>query len=151
MELWQKYLLAAGIGLFLLILAIRSAVRKNRDYKNRAFTRKLETVLQPRENIKVICPQKKGQWILTSKRLLRETPEGFTSIPLKNIRRVQGNNEAGNRTTVTAKMVSLTVKADKDYTIANTSDQFPELAAQLIKKIQKQNEKKKAGKQNEKK
>lgn len=116
------------------ILAIRSSLRKSRDRKNREATRKLELVLQPRETIKVICPQKKGRCILTSKRVLFETPQGFTAVPTKTIKKVQGNNEKGNRTTSIPKMVSLTIKAESDYTVYNNSETFPEFAKQLIKK-----------------
>lgn len=132
MEQWQ-YLLAAALAAAL-VPAIRSAVIKKRKRKERDFTRKLETVLQPKETVKVVCPQKKGSCILTSRRLLFETKEGFTAVPLTAIKRVQGVNEAGNRTTSVQKMVSLTVRAEKTYTIYNTSETFPELANQLIQK-----------------
>lgn len=153
MELWQKYLLAAGIGLLLLILAIRRTVRKNRDYKNRAFTRKLETVLQPRENIKLICPQKNGQVILTTRRLLFDTPRGFQAVPLKSIKRVQGVTAEEKKTTSVDKMVRIIIKADKEYPVSAASPEFTQLAKQLIRKVDSQNRKKKADKekQNEKK
>ena len=91
----------------------------------------LETALLPRETIKVVCPQKKGRWILTNKRLLLEEKGGFHAIALDKIKSVQGKNAAGNRTTVPANMVSLTVKADKDFIVQNLNDQFPELVKQL--------------------
>lgn len=145
---WQ-YLLVAAAAL-VLILAIRSAVGKRKLRIQRDFTRKLETLLQPKETVKVLCPQKKGTCILTSHRLIFEKKGNFTAIPLKTIQRVQGTNEAGNRTTSPNKMVSLTVKAEKDHIIYNTSEAFCELADQLIAKVKKQNEKK-TGKANEKK
>lgn len=132
MEPWQEILAAAS--LLLLILAVRSSLRKCRDYKNRDAARKLELVLQPRETIKVICPQKKGRVILTSKRVLFETKGGFNAVPIKTIKRVQGNNEKGNRTTVPAKMVSLTIKAERDYEIKNSCEEFAAFAKQLLKK-----------------
>ena len=122
--------LAAAVRLILL-LAIRSSLRARRERKERDFTRTLETALLPRETIKVVCPQKKGRWILTNKRLLLEEKGGFHAIPLDKIKSVQGKNAAGNRTTSPANMVSLIVRADKDYTIGNTCELFPELAAQL--------------------
>ena len=67
MQLWQE-LLAAAI-LLSLVLAVRSALRKGKDRKYRDALRKLELVMQPRESIKVILPQKKGRIILTSKRV----------------------------------------------------------------------------------
>ena len=114
-----------------LLLAIRSNPRKRRERRARDFARTLETALLPKETVKVICQQKKGRWILTNKRLLLEEKGGFHAIPLDKIKSVQGKNAAGNRTTSPANMVSLTVKADKDYSISNTNDQFPELAKLL--------------------
>ena len=132
MQPWQEILAAAS--LLLLILAVRSSLRKRRDYKYRDAARKLELVLQPRETIKVICPQKKGRVILTSKRVLFETKGGFNAVPIKTIKKVQGNNEKGNRTTVPAKMVSLTIKAEQEYEIKNNCEEFAAFAKQLIKK-----------------
>ena len=94
-------------------------------------------MLQPRESIKVICPQKKGRVILTSKRVLFETRDGFNALLIKNIKKVQGNNERGNRTTVPANMVSLTIKAEQEYTIRNDCEEFQEFAKQLLKKTAK--------------
>ena len=129
--------IAIAIVVLMLALAIRSSRRKGRDYKTRNATRKLELVLQPRETIKVVCPQKKGRTILTSKRILFETKDGFHAVLLKNISKVQGNNEKGNRTTVVANMVSLTIKADQEYEIRNSCPEFAEFAKQLIKKTTK--------------
>ena len=120
--------------LMILTAVIRSARRKRRDYQYRDAVRKLELVLQPRETVKVICPQKKGRVILTSKRILWETKEGFTAVPLKTVKKVQGNNEKGNRTTVPAKMVSITIKAEQEYEIKNSCPEFEEFAKQLIRK-----------------
>lgn len=147
MELWQKYLLAAGMVLLLLILAIRGAVRKAQDQKKRAFARKLETVLQPRENIKLICPQKNGQVILTSRRLLFETERGFQAVPMKNIKRVHGRKADGKKTTSVNQMTDLVLKAEKEYTIHNQSPEFPQLAKQVISKVNSQNRRKKAEKE----
>ena len=126
----QLGFLAAAV-LLSLLLAIRSSLRARRERKERDFTRTLETALLPRETIKVVCPQKKGRWILTNKRLLLEEKGGFHAIALDKIKSVQGKNAAGNRTTSPANMVSLTVKADKDFSIQNLNDQFPELVKQL--------------------
>ena len=120
-----------------LLLAIRSSLRARRERKERDFTRTLETALLPRETVKVVCPQKKGRWILTNKRLLLEEKGGFHAIALDKIKSVQGKNAAGNRTTSPANMVSLTVKADKNFTIQNHNDQFPELVKQLQSGLKK--------------
>ena len=124
-----------------LLLAVRSSLRARRERKQRDFTRTLETVLLPKETVKVICPQKKGRWILTNKRLLLEEKGGFHAIALDKIKSVQGKNAAGNRTTSAANMVSLTVKADKDFLIQNSNDQFPELAKLLQSELKKRKEK----------
>ena len=150
MELWQKNLLAAGILLLLLILAVRRAARKGRDQKKRAFTRKLETVLQPRENIKLICPEKHGQLILTTRRLLVETPKGFQAIPFKTIKRVQGLTAEKKKTTVLEKMAFLTIKTETEHTISGATPEFTQLAKQLIRKVEAQNRRKKVAKEKQK-
>ncbi len=132
----QEILIASAV-LLALFLAARSYLGKRREYKFRDAKRKLELILQPRETIKVICPQKKGRVILTSKRILLDTKDGFQAVPIKSIQRVQGSNEKGNRTTVPANMVSLTVKADQDYEIQNSCPEFEEFARQLMKKTTK--------------
>ena len=135
MEYWQELLWAAVI--LFLVLWMRAAVRRNRDRTRRDADRKLELVLQGRESVKVILPQKKGRVILTSKRVLFETAQGFTAVPIKTVKRVQGNNEKGNRTTVIAKMVSLTIKAEQEYEIKNNCPEFETFAKQLMKKTTK--------------
>ena len=132
----QEILVAAAV-LLALSAAIRSFFDRRREYKRRDATRKLELVLQPRESVKVICPQKKGRAILTSKRILFETKEGFQAVPIKTIQKVQGNNEKGNRTTVPANMVSLTIKAEQDYTVRNDCPEFEEFTKLLLKKTAK--------------
>ena len=135
----QLGILAAAA--LVLLLAVRSSLRARRERKQRDFTRTLETVLLPKETVKVICPQKKGRWILTNKRLLLEEKGGFHAVPLEKIKSVQGKNAAGNRTTSPANMVGLTVKADKDFLIQNSNGQFPELAKLLQSELQKRKEK----------
>ena len=129
----QEIIVAAAVVLTIAALA-QSSLRKHREYKKKDSTRKLELVLQPRESIKVICPQKKGSVILTSKRVLFETKAGFTAVPVKSIKKVQGSNEKGNRTTVPANMVSLTIKAEQDHLVTNCGLEFESFAKQLIRK-----------------
>ena len=129
----QEILVIAAVLLSLAAI-FRSSRQKRRDYKRRDATRKLELVLQPRETVKVICPQKKGRVILTSKRILFDTKDGFHAVNIKAVKKVQGNNEKGNCTTVPAKMVSLTIKADQEHEIKNSCPEFEEFAKQLIKK-----------------
>ena len=86
--------------------------------------------------------------ILTSKRVLFDTKEGFTAVPLKSIQKVQGINEKGNRTTLPANMVSLTIKAEQEYEIKNSCPEFEEFSKQLLKKAaSKKSRKKKERKQ----
>ena len=143
MTSWQEIAAAVAAAALMLICTIPAAVRRARDRKWRAAERKLETVLQPKETIKHICPQKKGRVILTSKRLLFETREGFTAVVLKDIKKIQGNTKDKKTTTAVSKMVSLTVKAEKDHLIFNTSADFSPLAKALQEKVKKQNQKKK--------
>jgi len=142
MQYWVLPAGFAGIGLLITFVCLR--YRRNQQYRQHDFTRKLELVLQPRETVKVICPQKKGQVILTSKRILFDTKDGFNAVPIKTIQKIQGNNENGNRTTVPANMVSLTLKADRDYIVKNSCEEFEEFAKQLMKKTAKRPPKKKA-------
>ena len=133
MILSEEILLIAAV-LTVLAVMMLSVLRKRRESQFRDAARKLELVLQPRETIKTICPQKKGRVILTSKRVLFDTKDGFHAVPIKTIKRVQGNNEKGNRTTSVPKMVSLTIKAEQDYEIKGGCPEFEEFAKQLIKK-----------------
>ena len=133
----QLGILAAAVLALLLLAAVRASIFNRRERAERDFARALETALLPKETIKVICPQKKGRWILTSKRLLLEEKGGFHAIALGKIKSIQGKNAAGNRTTSPANMVSLTVKADQDFIIQNLNDQFPELVKQLQSGLKK--------------
>ena len=133
-----------GIGAavaLILLAAVRSSMFKRRQRAERDFTRTLETALLPKETIKVICPQKKGRWILTSKRLLLEEKGGFHAIPLDKIKSIQGKNAAGNRTTAPANMVNLTIRADKDVLIHNTGEPFLELTRLLQSELKKRKKK----------
>ena len=141
MNSWQEILAASVLMLLVLILWIRSAVAKSRDRKWRAAERKLTTVLQPKETIKVVCPQKKGRVILTSKRLLWETGTGFNAIALKDIKKVQGNTKDKKTTASIPKMVSLTVKAGEDHIIYNTSEEFADLAKKLKDRVKRKKKK----------
>ena len=137
----QEEMILATAALLVLILLLRASLRKRRDYRFRDATRKLELVLQPRETVKAICPQKKGRVILTSKRILFDTKDGFHAVPLKRVQRVQGHNEKGNRTTSVANMVSLTIQAGEDYEIKNSCPEFEAFAKELIRKTAKKKKK----------
>ena len=128
----QLGILAAAA--LVLLTALRASARKRKERKQRDFTRKLELVLQPRESVKVVCPQKKGRCILTNQRVLFDTHDGFTAVPLKTIKKVQGTNEKGNRTTSPANMVGLTIKAEQEYVVKNDCEEFVEFAKQLLQK-----------------
>ena len=142
MEYWQY--LSGFAAVIVLLLAIRSAVVKKRKRKERDFTRKLETVLQPRETIKVICPNHGSRWILTSRRLLLDTKEGFLAYPFGKIKKLQGFDSTGKATTSVAKMKRLTVtvaKADEQYTLDNSCEEFSQLAGQLKRQTAKKKKK----------
>ena len=141
----MEYLLAL-LPLGALLLALKNARHKRRLGKQRDFARKLELVLLPRETVKVICPQKGRNCVLTSKRVLFETKNGFTAVNIKDIKRTSGLSEEGKKTISIAKMVSFTFKADKEYTLVNTGEEFADFAKQLTAKVKKQNEQKKAKK-----
>lgn len=131
MEPWLYWVAAAGTA-GALALAIRSAVINSRLRRQRDFTRTLETVLQPRETVKEICPNgRQGRWILTSKRLLMETKEGFLAVPFKKIRSLHGVDRMGKSTSAPARMTKLMVKGEQEYTLFNTDEAFIQLVKQL--------------------
>ena len=70
----QHQLIVGAVAAVVFLLWALSKVRKAKDRRRRDFARKLETVLQPKETVTVICPQRSGRWILTNKRLLLDTP-----------------------------------------------------------------------------
>ena len=131
MESWQICLLAVIGAAALGALFLCSAWKRHKKRKERDFTRKLETVLQKKETVEVICPQKCGRVILTSTRLLLETKEGFTALPLSHIKSLRGTTAEGKATVVPARMKSLTIKADTDLLLQNTGEEFLQLAKLL--------------------
>lgn len=130
---WQYLLLSLAV-LLVLGAMLHASVVRHKARKQRDFTRSLETLLQPKETIKVICPQRGFRCILTNKRIIFEQKGAFTAFPFKSITKAQGTNEKGNRTTVPAKMVTLTLKIDKDYVLKNTGEDFLEFAQLLLQK-----------------
>ena len=127
-------LMYIAIGLALLAAIVISAVNKYQFRKHRDFTRSLETLLQPKETVKVICQQKDFRCILTNTRIIFEKKGDFTAFPIKSVTKVQGLNEKGNRTTVPANMKSLVIKIDREYMLQNTGDEFLDFVKQLVKK-----------------
>lgn len=125
------------LALLILMAVILSADRKRRARKQRDFTRRLETVLQPKEEVKVVCPNCGGSWILTNKRLIIENGEGFLAWPFSKIKSVSGISSDGKKTTSPAKMASVTVKAGKEHTLHNHGGEFVELVKELKKKTAK--------------
>jgi len=138
----EQYLLlaaAAAFGIFL--LKAWSALVKKRKRKQRDFDRKLETVLKPEEELLVIHRDKTGRWILTTERLLFDTKDGFTATPFKKIKSISGLTADGKKTVAPAKMVSVTIKADREICLHNTGDTFLELVKELKKKTAKKRKK----------
>ncbi len=141
----SQILLLAGLILALgLTLWIREALARARRNKLRDQTRTLETLLLPKETVKLICPNRFGRWILTSKRLVIQERSGYTALPFRRIQKLQGHTADGKSTAAPAKMVSLTVKADREFTLYNHDEAFADFVKQLKAKTVKK--KKKTGK-----
>lgn len=140
----RQILLLFGFLLILgLTLWIREAVERARRNKRRDQTRTLETLLLPKETVKLVCPNRSGRWILTGKRLLIEERSGYTALLFRKIQRVQGRTADGKSTAIPAKMASLTVKADREFTLYNHDEAFADFVKMLKAKTVK---KKKTGK-----
>ncbi len=143
---WQYFLLAALAAGFVLLM-FYAALRKRRFRKERDFTRRLETLLHPKEEIKVICPGKPGRWILTNQRLILEAGEGFTAFPFAKIKKVSGEDDNGKTTVAAGKMAVLIVKtADQDFTLRRGDENFTELVKGLKAGVSRTKPKKKADK-----
>ena len=134
MQSWQ-YVLLCVPGVLILALSIHFRRVKTRRRKEQAFAFRVETVLLPRETVKLVCPGRDGRWVLTSRRLLMEDGEGFFAIPFPKLKRLEGKDASGKATLVSAKMASLTVNGE--YTLLNTGEEFTELAKQLKAKVKK--------------
>ena len=135
---YEQYLLLAGLALVLILaLAIRAAVLKKRRLKQQDFDRKLETVLKPKEEVLVNHWDKNGRWILTNERLLLDTKDGFTATSFKKIKSISGVTADGKKTVAPGKMVTVTIKADKEIVLHNTGDTFVELVKELKKRTKK--------------
>lgn len=140
----RQILLLGGLTLVLgLTLWIREAVERAGRNKRRDQTRTLETLLLPKETVKLVCPNRSGRWILTGKRLLIEERSGYTALLFRKIQKVQGHTADGKTTAVPAKMASLTVKADREFTLYNHDEAFVDFVKMLKAKTVK---KKKTGK-----
>ena len=140
---WQY--IPAAILILLLVKKIRSALKKHRARLERDFSRKLETVLQPRETVKAVLTGPGQRWVLTSRRLLLDTKEGFTAIPFATIKRAQGHTKEGKKTTSTTQMARLTITAEREFTVENSGEAFQQITKTVLSRVKKQNEKKKAG------
>ena len=126
---------------------IRAARKKRRAHLEREFSRKLETVLQPRENVKLVYTTKQGKWVLTSRRLLLDTKEGFIAIPFSTVKKVTGTTKEGKKTTSAQQMAALVLTTDREFTIENCGEDFAPLAKTILAKVKKEKEKKKAKKE----
>lgn len=131
MEPWQIYLPAALAAAALTALAWNAAISRRKNRIQRDFSRKLETVLQNKETVSVICPQRGGNVVLTSKRLLLDTKEGFTALPFHKIKKLQGFTKEGKTTVSPQKMAKLLIKSETDYTLTNTGPEFTALVKEL--------------------
>lgn len=117
---WQ-YLLLGTILFLMILLWIVVKIKKFWLRKERDFTRRLETLLLPKEEISAICPGPHGRWVLTNKRLIMEAGEGFTAFLFSKINKVSGVDKDGKATVAAAKMAVCTVKAaDQEFTLRRT-------------------------------
>ncbi len=131
MSKWQ-YLLLMIPAVCVLLLVVLSYVRKFRLRQERDFTRRIETLLLPKEEIKTVCPGKNGRWILTSQRLILEAGEGFTAFPFQKIKKVSGVDETGKATVAAGKMTVLTVKTeDREFILHRKGENFTEFVKGL--------------------
>ena len=144
MEPWQYILAVAAPSI--LLLMILSGLRKRKRRKQRDFTRKLETALQPEEEIQAVYTLRGVCWVATDRRLLRNTKMGFGAIPYEKIRQLKGVNEEGGATVSAKRMVSFTVKADQDYSFSGKSEAFTAFAAAVSAGVKKAKAKSKARK-----
>ncbi|MBQ8354871.1 MAG: hypothetical protein IJY40_04510, partial [Oscillospiraceae bacterium] len=75
--------------------------------------------------------------IATSRRLLIETAEGFQAWPYGKIKQVKGVDGTGKNTASAAKMMTLTIKTDREYTLHGKGAEFTLLAKELVSKTRK--------------
>ena len=141
MQYWRELLVGLA-GIVLLAILVCRFLRLRARRREQDFTRRLETLLQPKEKIKAVCHQRGGYCILTGSRIIFEKNGSFSAFPLKKIRKLQGKNEKGNRTTVPKSMVSLTVVLDREFVLHNTGAEFETLAKMLLEHVKKQQKKK---------
>ena len=140
MQYWRELLVGLA-GTVLLTILVCRFLRLRARRREQDFTRRLETLLQPKEKIKAVCPQRGGYCILTGNRIIFEKNGSFSAFPLKKIQKLQGKNEKGNRTTVPKSMVSLTVVLDREFVLHNTGAEFEALAKMLSEHVKKQKKK----------
>lgn len=143
MAYWP-YLLAFGAGAGIILAWLCRVGRRQKAYNHQEFLRKLDSLLQPKEAILVLCPQKGGCCVLTNQRMLLEKRGTFQAFPLSDLRSVQGKNKGGNRTTVPGNMVTLTVKFQQTVILRNTGSAFIELTKHLQDTVKRRSQQKKS-------
>lgn len=139
-DLWSLLLV---VTVLLIALAIRRAVRRAGERRERDRTRTFETLLLPKETVKCSCRSHGKIWHLTNKRLIIEQGGSYTALPFKKIKKTAGKNAAGKTTSSPAKMVSLTVTAERDFTLYSGDPGFPDFVRQLREKTAKKKKTKK--------
>lgn len=127
-------LLIAALMLFLLL---HREIHRSRERRERDGERTLETLLLPKEAVKLTCRSRGGEWILTNKRLIIREKSGYTALPFKKIKKVSGKTSAGKTTSAPAKMAALIVQAEREYTLTPGDENFQELARRLKEKTKK--------------
>lgn len=137
MTYWQFWLVLAAVG-FVVLAWVLAVSRLRRKDSRREFLRKLDSMLQPREKVAVICPQRGGYCVLTNSRLLVTRRGTYTGYALKELRGIQGKTKEGKSTTVPEKMATLTVKLRENLELRNTGGEFVELAKALRDRVRAQ-------------
>ena len=134
---WQFWLVLAAV-VSVLLAWIFAVSRVRWKDSRREFLRKLDSMLQPKEKVAVICPQRGGYCVLTNFRLLVTHRGDYTGYSLKELRGIQGKTKEGKTTTVPEKMVTLTVKLRQNVELRNTGSEFVELAKALRDRVKAQ-------------
>lgn len=138
----MDHLLLLALAGAVLLLVLWRSYAKWKDRRRRDFLRRLETVMQPKEEVLSLCPGKKGRWIVTNKRLLMEDGDGFFAIPFSKIKKLQGQDGTGKITTAPAKMKDLTINGT--YTLDGKNRAFPDFAKELKAQVKRYKDSQKA-------
>lgn len=127
------------IAVFGVVMGIIGTVLKNKRANNPKYIKILEdfrksvsNMLEPGEEVIAVCGYRPCA-AATNQRLLVSAKNGVDSIPYANIKKVKGMDTAGNKTTDPFRMIAVTVKAEKKYTLGNHSEGFAQVVSAVYK------------------